>query len=166
VSDLKTLLVECLTPQSKSRMDEMDDIAKAAGYNVVGHVTQRREAIDAAYCIGEGKLDEIAGKYMKAQFDHATDDQAVATLNRRFLRMVGYSDREADELNPATLSEERMIELLRQKGVNSQQNQDYEQDVVPMSKVEKKIREGWEYIGQLPNGKAIVKRKKNGAEST
>jgi GTP-binding protein HflX len=41
-------------------MDEMDDIAKAAGYNVVGHVTQRREAIDAAYCIGEGKLDEVA----------------------------------------------------------------------------------------------------------
>jgi GTP-binding protein HflX len=43
-------------------MDEMDDIAKAAGYNVVGHVTQHREAIDAAYCIGEGKLDEVARK--------------------------------------------------------------------------------------------------------
>ena len=41
-------------------MDETDDIAKAAGYNVVGHVTQHREAIDAAFCIGEGKLDEIA----------------------------------------------------------------------------------------------------------
>jgi len=41
-------------------MDETDDIAKAAGYNVVGHVTQHREAIDTAYCIGEGKLDEIA----------------------------------------------------------------------------------------------------------
>ena len=38
----------------------MDDIAKAAGYNVVGHVTQHREAIDAAYCIGEGKLNEVA----------------------------------------------------------------------------------------------------------
>jgi len=60
VSDLKALLVECLTLQSKSRMGEMDDIAKAAGYNVVGHVTQRREAIDTAYCIGEGKLDEVA----------------------------------------------------------------------------------------------------------
>ena len=60
MSDLKALLVECLTLQSKSRMGEMDDIAKAAGYNVVGHVTQRREAIDTAYCIGEGKLDEVA----------------------------------------------------------------------------------------------------------
>ena len=58
--DLKTLLVECLTPKSKSRIDEMDDIAKAAGYDVVGYVTQHREAIDAGYCIGKGKLEEVA----------------------------------------------------------------------------------------------------------
>lgn len=56
----KTLLVECLTPQIKPRMAEVNDIAKAAGYNVVSEVTQRREAIDGAYCIGEGKLDEIS----------------------------------------------------------------------------------------------------------
>jgi len=59
VLDVKTLLVECITPRSKPRMDEVNDIAKAAGYNVVGQVTQHREAVDSAYCIGEGKLDEI-----------------------------------------------------------------------------------------------------------
>lgn len=58
--ELKTLLVECLTPQSKSRIDEVKDIANAVGYNVVSQVTQHREAIDAAYCVGEGKLDEIS----------------------------------------------------------------------------------------------------------
>jgi GTP-binding protein HflX len=41
-------------------LDEVNDIAKAAGYDVVGQVTQHREAIDAAYCVGEGKLDEIS----------------------------------------------------------------------------------------------------------
>lgn len=59
VLDVKTLLVECITPRSKPRMDEVKDIAKAAGYNVVGQVTQYRKAPDSAYCIGEGKLDEI-----------------------------------------------------------------------------------------------------------
>lgn len=59
VLDVKTLLVECITPRSKPRMDEVNDIAKVAGYNVVGQVTQHREAVDSAYCIGEGKLDEI-----------------------------------------------------------------------------------------------------------
>jgi integrase len=33
-------------------------------------------------------LDEIAGKYMKASFNHATDDQALATLNRRLLALA------------------------------------------------------------------------------
>jgi GTP-binding protein HflX len=38
----------------------VEDIAKAAGYDVVGQVTQHREAVDSAYFIGEGKLDEIS----------------------------------------------------------------------------------------------------------
>jgi 50S ribosomal subunit-associated GTPase HflX len=41
-------------------MDEMSDITKTAGYEVAGQVTQRRDAVDPAYCIGEGKLDEVA----------------------------------------------------------------------------------------------------------
>ena len=65
VLDVKTLLVECITPRSKPRMDEVNDIAKAAGYNVVGQVTQHREAVDSAYCIGEGKLDEIRRTIVK-----------------------------------------------------------------------------------------------------
>jgi len=40
-------------------MNEVNDIAKTAGYNVVGQVTQHRDSVDPAYCIGEGKLDEI-----------------------------------------------------------------------------------------------------------
>lgn len=41
-------------------MEEMSDIAKAAGYNVVDKVTQNRESIDPAYCVGEGKIEEIS----------------------------------------------------------------------------------------------------------
>ena len=57
--DLRALLVECILPRSKSRIDEVNDIAKAAGYNVVGEVVQRRDSIDSAYCVGKGKIDEI-----------------------------------------------------------------------------------------------------------
>ena len=65
VPDLKTLLVECLTPKGKPRTDEVNDIAKAAGYDVVGQVIQHRDAIDGAYCIGAGKLDEISKRIVK-----------------------------------------------------------------------------------------------------
>jgi len=59
VRDLKALLVECILPRSKSRIDEVNDIAKAAGYDVVGQVTQHRDSVDSAYCVGKGKIDEI-----------------------------------------------------------------------------------------------------------
>ena len=57
---MKALLVECLAPQIKPRMSEVNDIARTAGYDVVGQVTQHRDAIDSSYFIGEGKLAEIA----------------------------------------------------------------------------------------------------------
>ena len=59
VPDLRALLVECILPRSKPRIDEVNDIAKAAGYNVVGQVTQHRDSVDSAYCVGKGKIDEI-----------------------------------------------------------------------------------------------------------
>jgi len=52
--------VECVTPNRKSRMNEASDIAKTAGYDVVAQVSQHRDAVDARFCVGEGKIDEIA----------------------------------------------------------------------------------------------------------
>ena len=60
VPNLRALLVECILPRSKPRIDEVNDIAKAAGYDVVGQVIQHREFVDSAYCVGKGKIDEIA----------------------------------------------------------------------------------------------------------
>ncbi len=59
VPNLKALLVELILPHSKPRIDEVSDIAKAAGYDVVGQVTQHRDSVDSAYCVGKGKIDEI-----------------------------------------------------------------------------------------------------------
>ena len=59
VPNLKALLVELILPRSKPRIDEVSDIAKAAGYDVVGQITQHRDSVDSAYCVGKGKIDEI-----------------------------------------------------------------------------------------------------------
>jgi len=59
VPNLKALLVELILPRSKPRIDEVSDIAKAAGYDVVGQVAQHRDSVDSAYCVGKGKIDEI-----------------------------------------------------------------------------------------------------------
>ena len=57
--NLKALLVECVVPRSKPRIAEVRDIAEAAGYDVYGQVIQHRDSVDSAYCVGEGKIDEI-----------------------------------------------------------------------------------------------------------
>lgn len=52
--------MECLTPKSKPRLSELNDIARTAGYDIAGEVKQRRSAVDGSFCVGEGKIDEIA----------------------------------------------------------------------------------------------------------
>jgi len=41
-------------------MNELSDIAKTAGYDVVGEVTQYGDAADGAFYVGEGRIDKIA----------------------------------------------------------------------------------------------------------
>jgi GTP-binding protein HflX len=50
-------------------MSELSDIAKTAGYDVIGQITQKREAVDGTFCVGEGKIDEIAKLVRKDPVD-------------------------------------------------------------------------------------------------
>lgn len=43
----------------ESSLKELEELAKSCQLEVVGAISQRREAYDAATCIGEGKLEEI-----------------------------------------------------------------------------------------------------------
>ena len=61
--------MECLTPDAKPQMGELSDIAKTAGYDVVAEVTQHRDAVDGAFCVGEGKIDEITKLVRKDPVD-------------------------------------------------------------------------------------------------
>jgi len=56
-------------------LSEIRELARAAGYEVVGELTQTREE-DAAYAFGEGKVDELAALAVE------TDADAVIVDNR------------------------------------------------------------------------------------
>ena len=56
-------------------LSEITDLARAAGYDVVGTLSQSREE-DAAFHFGEGKVDELAGLVVE------TDAAAVIVDNR------------------------------------------------------------------------------------
>ena len=41
-------------------LDELEELAKTAGAEVIGEITQKREALDSATYIGKGKLEELS----------------------------------------------------------------------------------------------------------
>ena len=64
-AEQKERAVLVLLPESKDRWQEEDmlqeltELGRTAGLDVVDHVIQHRSVPDAAYCIGRGKLEEV-----------------------------------------------------------------------------------------------------------
>lgn len=44
---------------SESSLNELEELAKTAGAEVIARVTQKRDKPDSAYCLGVGRLDEL-----------------------------------------------------------------------------------------------------------
>ena len=55
---------------------ELRDLAAAAGYTVVGELTQTRTE-DPAYCFGEGKVEELAELVVRTDADTVVIDNEV-----------------------------------------------------------------------------------------
>ncbi|MCS7386464.1 MAG: GTPase HflX [archaeon GB-1867-005] len=56
---MKAVLVECIVGRSKSKLSELQELAKSRGYEVVGILTQKRSKPDPAFYIGKGKVQEL-----------------------------------------------------------------------------------------------------------
>jgi len=56
---MKAILVECIIGKSKSRLEELERLARSRGYEVVGSLIQKRMKPDPAYYIGKGKVKEL-----------------------------------------------------------------------------------------------------------
>ncbi len=104
-------------------LDELEELTKTAGAEVVAKVTQKRPTFDKATCVGEGKLEEIAELCKQLEpnqiiFDHeltATqirnieDAVGIHTIDRTMLILDIFAQR-------ATTKEGRLqVELAQQR---------------------------------------------------
>ncbi len=64
------------TDRGDADLDEIRELARAAGYDVVATLTQTRSE-DAAYHFGEGKIDELAGLVSRADAECVIIDNEV-----------------------------------------------------------------------------------------
>ncbi len=66
-------------------LDELDALARSAGYSPVGRVSCRRQKADAALLVGTGKADEIAALIESSEAPHVIFDPALSPIQQRNL---------------------------------------------------------------------------------
>jgi GTPase len=66
-------------------LDELDALARSAGYTPVGRVSCKRPKADPAFLVGTGKADEIAGLIESTQAPHVIFDPALSPIQQRNL---------------------------------------------------------------------------------
>jgi len=68
---------------SKESLDELRELAKSAGAEIVGEFTQRKDRPDPATLIGKGKLEEIAGAAASVSADLVLFDHDLSPSQQR-----------------------------------------------------------------------------------
>lgn len=69
-------------------LEELSHLAKTAGANVVGMVTQKLDAPSAAYFIGKGKIEELIKLKDQTQYDTVIFDDELSPRQQRNLEEV------------------------------------------------------------------------------
>ena len=68
-----------------SSLDELEELARTAGAEVIGRLVQKRESPDTATCIGAGRLEELAGLAANTACDLVIFDRELTATQQRNL---------------------------------------------------------------------------------
>jgi hypothetical protein len=96
-------------------------------------------------------------KYLETRISEVSEDNAKLFLQQQLLSAVGYKQEEIDKIDLTNVSNEDFQQLLRDKVAGAMSDNGAKQKVISVSDVEKYIREGYDFEGVLPNGKAVMR---------
>lgn len=128
--------------------------------------------IEARYTTNKGRLpkdviDDMRGAYQRTQDFLQTTTPETPTgeeKHRRRLLLGIVEPEEIEEMDLARMSDEEFFAMARKKQdemivrkVRDVMNNGAMQKVVSSNDVEKYITDGWEFVANLPGGKAVVK---------
>ena len=98
--------------------------------------------------------------YLQTETPSGMEDTKLQ-FRQQLLIVAGYSEDEVNAVDLEKLSDDdirdRVKEKLLKENNNGNGSRSLRQKIVPLDEVEKYIESGWEYVSQLPNGRAIVK---------
>ncbi len=123
--------------------------------------------IEHRYTLNRHTLPAGVVEDMRASFERAQkfllttplsgEDDIATQVKRQMLLTVGYKQGELEKIALAEMGDEEIQNLVKQKLFAVMVNNGQRQKVVAPEEVEKAITEGWEWIGNLPNGKAVLR---------
>jgi len=111
-------------------------------------------------------LDDMRSAYRRSQIYLQTEtpsgmENMKLEFRRQLLIVAGYSEDDVAKVELEKLSDDdirnRVKERLLKENNNGNGLRSLRQKVVPLDEVENYVEAGWEYVSQLPNGKAIIK---------
>jgi len=125
--------------------------------------------IEARYTTNKYKfppdvLEDIRGAYSRLYEFLATstteapgEDKIREEFKRQLLMVAGFRPGEIEKMDVLGMDDDDFQETIRRKLAGMMEKNGARQKVVPLNKIEKYIKEGWEFHAALPNGKAIIK---------
>jgi len=95
--------------------------------------------------------------YLQTTKAEIGEEKIKEAFKKQLLAVAGFKEEEIAKYDLASMTDEELHSLVRQRLLGVMANNGNRQRVIPLSDVEKYLGEGWEYVTALPNERAIVK---------
>lgn len=111
----------------------------------------------------ESVIEDMREAYKRSQeFLQTTkaevgEEKIKETFKKQLLAVAGFSEEEIAKYDVANMTDEELHGLVRQRLLGVMTKNGNRQRVIPLAQVEKYVSEGWEYVTDLPDERAIVR---------
>jgi integrase len=104
------------------------------------------------------KAYSLSARYLSPIMSEKEENNMVYTMRRSMLMASGMKGEEIDNIDNLTdMGEDDFQKMLGERLTRKVANNGKKQKVIPIDEVEKAIEEGWEFVSNLGNGKAVMK---------
>ena len=124
--------------------------------------------MEARYSTNKGRLPPDMIEDMREAYKRSQDylqttkaevgeEKIKETFKKQLLAVAGFGEEEIAKYDMGNMTDEELHSLVRQRLIGAMNKNGSRQKVIPLADVETYVSDGWEYVANLPNERAIVK---------
>ena len=96
-------------------------------------------------------------EYLQTTKAESSDERIRDEFKRQLLLVAGFKQDEVDKMDLSTIDDESFQKMVRNRLLGAMANNGARQKIIHLDDIEGYIAQGWEFVAQLPNDRAIVK---------